>query len=106
MTARGAEKAESETRDALEAALDYVLEMKAARNEDVSRSVLVRQLRGALNTHAALLAENARLRDALENAEFLLRKVSINWKEAGSMRDSLANAAALARAALAEGAQS
>lgn len=44
---------------------------------------------------------NHALVEALENAEFLLRKLSINWKEAASMKDSCANAAEQARAVLA-----
>lgn len=47
----------------------------------------------AVNSHAALVS-------ALRDAEFLLRKVSINWKEAGSMVDSFKRSAEDARAAL------
>jgi hypothetical protein len=40
------------------------------------------------------------LREALENAEFLLRKLAVNPKEATAMADSCRNAAELARQAL------
>ena len=40
------------------------------------------------------------LRDALEDAEFLLRKCGNNWKEAGSMADSMKRSANDAREAL------
>lgn len=40
------------------------------------------------------------LREALESAEFLLRKLAINPREAAQMADSCRNAAALARQAL------
>jgi hypothetical protein len=40
------------------------------------------------------------LREALENAEFLLRKLAINPKESAAMADSCRNAAELARQAL------
>ena len=45
-------------------------------------------------------AEIKALRDALEDAEFLLRKCGNNWKEAGSMADSMKRSANDARAAL------
>jgi hypothetical protein len=35
----------------------------------------------------------ARLRTVLADAEFLARKVSVNWKEAGAMKDSFARLA-------------
>lgn len=40
------------------------------------------------------------LREALENAEFLLRKLAMNPKEAAQMADSCRNAAEIARQAL------
>ena len=40
------------------------------------------------------------MREALENAEFLLRKLAMNPKEAAQMADSCRNAAELARQAL------
>lgn len=50
----------------------------------------------------ALLASRTELVEALRDAEFLLRKLAINWKEAGSMKDSCARCAEDARAALAK----
>jgi hypothetical protein len=47
----------------------------------------------AVNSHAALV-------EALTDAEFLLRNLSINWKEAGAMKDSCARSAESAREAL------
>lgn len=47
----------------------------------------------AVNSHEALV-------EALENAEFLLRKVGTNWKEAGRMHDSCLRGAEGAQAAL------
>jgi hypothetical protein len=41
------------------------------------------------------------LREVLENAEFLLRNLAINWKEASQMKDSCRNAAEELRVALA-----
>ncbi len=46
-----------------------------------------------VNSHEALV-------QALEDAEFLLRKLSINWREAGSMKDSCNRSAEDAHAAL------
>jgi hypothetical protein len=45
------------------------------------------------------------LEGALTDAEFLLRKVGINWKEAGSMKDSFLRCSEDARAILAKGTQ-
>ena len=42
------------------------------------------------------------LLEALKDAEFLLRKLSINWKEAGAMVDSTKRSAENARAAIAK----
>ena len=42
------------------------------------------------------------LLEALKDAEFLLRKLSINWKEAGAMVDSMKRSAENARAAIAK----
>ena len=50
----------------------------------------------AVNEHAAL----CRVAEALKDAEWLLRKLSVNWKEAGAMRDSAARSADDAREAL------
>jgi len=47
----------------------------------------------ACNSHTELV-------EALKDAEFLLRKLAINWKEAGSMTDSALRSADDARAAL------
>jgi hypothetical protein len=58
---------------------------------------LDRLLTEAVNEHAALLACKA----ALADAEWLLRKLAVNWKEAGSMKDSALRSADNAREALA-----
>ena len=47
-----------------------------------------------------LEAANARLREALEDAEFLMRKLAINPNEISAMKDSLVRSAESARAAL------
>lgn len=59
----------------------------------------------AVNAHDDLVrAVNAHedLVSALRDAEFLLRKLSVNWKEAGSMTDSFTRSAESARSALAK----
>ena len=50
----------------------------------------------------ALITAAPDLYAALEDAEFLLRKVGTNWKEAASMKDSFLRSAEDARAALAK----
>ena len=52
--------------------------------------------------NARLIAAAPELLEALIDAEFLMRKVSINWKEAASMLDSLKRSAEDARAAIAK----
>ena len=71
------------------------------------------------NTHVAYLAVNGLSDDeiedncnlvtaapdllaALQDAEFLLRQISINWKEAAAMKDSAKRSADDARAAIAK----
>lgn len=51
---------------------------------------------------ARLIAAAPELLEALKDAEFLLRKVSINWREAASMADSMKRSAEDARAAIAK----
>ena len=52
-----------------------------------------------------LLAENERLREALEDAEFLMRKAAIHPQDAAQMVDSFRRSATAARAALEGGAR-
>lgn len=60
------------------------------------------RVRGEIDANARLLASAPCLLAALQDAEFLLRKVATNWKESGSMVDSFARSAADARAAIAK----
>jgi hypothetical protein len=49
-----------------------------------------------------IAADLIRCRELLADAEFLLRKVGINWKEAGSMKDSCLRSADDAKKYLSE----
>jgi hypothetical protein len=64
-------------------------------------SIVAESLFSALHSHDKLKRDRDMLLEALSNAEFLLRQVATNWKEAGSMVDSFKNASILARAAIA-----
>lgn len=52
--------------------------------------------------NAHLIASAPELLEALKDAEFLLRQLSINWKEAARMVDSCKRSASDARAAIAK----
>ena len=69
-------------------ALDYVAARKAS------------SARAEATAASRLIAAAPDLLEALEDAEFLLRKIGINWKEAGSMADSCLRSAVDARAAM------
>ena len=64
--------------------------------KELRAASLERLLTEAVNEHAAL----CRVAEALEDAEWLLRKLSVNWKEAGAMRESAARSADDARETL------
>jgi hypothetical protein len=66
-----------------------------------SRPRLLRLFRLTHTQHDTTMHDTTQqLREALENAEFLLRKLAVNPKEAVAMADSCRNAAELARQAL------
>jgi len=57
---------------------------------------------GEQTANAILIAAAPDLLAALEDAEFLLRQLGINWKEAASMKDSALRSAEDACAAIAK----
>ena len=62
---------------------------------DLLRSQLAdarKQLEADSATIAKLAKDKQELVSALPDVEFLLRKISINWREAGSMTDSCSRA--------------
>lgn len=54
------------------------------------------------NANARLIAAAPELLAALEDAEFILRKLATNWREAASLADSCQRSAADAREAIAK----
>lgn len=63
---------------------------------------LKRELADTYNLAVDLRSQRDELAAALEDAEWLLRKVGLNWKEAGSMKDSCLRCAGDAHDALAK----
>lgn len=84
--------------DLPEPALGYIQNYIAALIADP----LETQLRTLTEENIKLLAQRELLREALTDAEFLMRKVAVNWKESGSMRDSFLRSVADARQALSQ----